>query len=120
MNNPVKIILKPGKEAAVKRFHPWIFSGAIDKTEGAPREGDVIEVLSARREFLALGHYLPGSIAVKMFSFEKADVNDGFWKSKLKAAWQFRASLGLIEGNVADAYRLVFSEGDLLPGLIID
>jgi len=120
MIHPVKIILKPGKEAAVKRFHPWIFSGAIDKTEGAPREGDIIEVLSARREFLALGHYLPGSIAVKLFSFEQAEINDGFWKSKLKAAWQFRASLGLIDGNVANAYRLVFSEGDLLPGLIID
>jgi len=120
MTNPVKIILKPGKEAAVKRFHPWIFSGAIDKTEGAPREGDIIEVLGARREFLAMGHYLPGSIAVKLFSFEQADINDGFWKSKLKAAWEFRKSLGLIDGNVANAYRLVFSEGDLLPGLIID
>jgi 23S rRNA (cytosine1962-C5)-methyltransferase len=120
MTNPTKIILKPGKEAAVKRFHPWIFSGAIDKTEGAPREGDIIEVLSAHREFLALGHYLPGSIAVKIFSFQKADVNENFWKSKLKSAWQFRAGLGLTQGNVANAYRLVFSEGDLLPGLIID
>jgi 23S rRNA (cytosine1962-C5)-methyltransferase len=120
MSAVAKIILKPGKEAAVKRFHPWIFSGAIEKMEGAPREGDVIEVVSVRREFLALGHYLPGSIAVKIFSFEPAEVNNDFWKSKIKAAWQLRERLGLIGGNVANAYRLVFSEGDLLPGLIID
>ena len=120
MSNHVKIILKPGKEAAVKRFHPWIFSGAIERTEGAPREGDVVEVLSARKEFLALGHYLPGSIAVKIFSFEAGDVNDGFWKTKLQDAYQRRVRLGLVNGSVANAYRLVFSEGDLLPGLIID
>ena len=120
IGNTAKIILKPGKEAAVKRFHPWIFSGAIEKIEGAPREGDIIEVLSARNEFLAMGHYLPGSIAVKIFSFEAAEVNDHFWKSKLKSAYQFRKGIGLTSGSVANAYRLVFSEGDLLPGLIID
>ncbi|MEI7726864.1 MAG: class I SAM-dependent rRNA methyltransferase [Bacteroidota bacterium] len=120
MANAIKIILKPGKESAVSRFHPWIFSGAIDNTEGAPREGDVVEVLSSRKDFLALGHYLPGSIAVKIFSFERAIVNDDFWKSKLKSAFQFRVRLGLTSGSIANAYRLVFSEGDLLPGLIID
>lgn len=120
MANPIKIFLKPGKEAAVARFHPWIFSGAIEKTEGAPREGDIVEVRGARKEFLALGHYLPGSIAVKIFSFEPVDVNDDFWKAKLKKAYQFRAGLGLAAGSIANAYRLVFSEGDLLPGLIID
>lgn len=120
MSNPVKVILKPGKEAAVKRFHPWIFSGAIEKTVGAPREGDVIEVLSARNEFLAMGHYLPGSIAVKLFSFEKAEINEAFWKARMKTAWQLRVSLGLTSGSITNAYRLVFSEADLLPGLIID
>ena len=78
MGNTAKIFLKPGKEAAVKRFHPWIFSGAIEKMEGSPNEGDIVEVQSARREFLALGHFLPGSIAVKIFSFEEAMVNDDF------------------------------------------
>jgi 23S rRNA (cytosine1962-C5)-methyltransferase len=120
MSNVADITLKPGKEAAVKRFHPWIFSGAIDKIDGAPREGDLVRVLSARKEFLALGHYLPGSIAVKIFSFEPAEVNDDYWKAKLKSAWQLRAGIGLTLGSVANAYRLVFSEGDLLPGLIID
>lgn len=116
----VKIILKPGKEAAVKRFHPWIFSGAIGKTEGAPREGDIVEVRSAHNEFLALGHYLPGSIAVKIFSFVAAESKDGFWKAKLKSAWELRDRLGLTRGSITNAYRLVFSEGDMLPGLIID
>ncbi len=120
MSNEAKIILKPGKEAAVKRFHPWIFSGAIEKMEGAPREGDVIEVLDSRNEFLAFGHYLPGSIAVKIFSFEPAVINDDFWKAKLKSAYHFRKRIGLTSGSVSSAYRLVFSEGDLLPGLIID
>ena len=115
-----KIILKFGKEAAVKRFHPWIFSGAIDSVEGAPREGDVVEVLNSRKEFLAFGHYLPGSIAVKIFSFEQCRINDDFWKAKLKSAFQLRVRLGVTSGTVANAYRLVFSEGDLLPGLIID
>ena len=120
MGKEVKIILKPGKEVAVKRFHPWIFSGAIDRMNGAPREGEVVEVLSARGEFLALGHYLPGSIAVKIFSFEPVTVNDEFWKSKLVSAYQLRARTGLAAGSAGNAYRLVFSEGDLLPGLIID
>jgi 23S rRNA (cytosine1962-C5)-methyltransferase len=120
MSKFARILLKPGKEAAVKRFHPWIFSGAIEKIEGAPREGDIIEVLGARREFLALGHYLPGSIAVKIFSFEAVEVNDDFWKAKMKMAFGLRSRLGLTEGTVANAYRLVFSEGDGLPGLIID
>ncbi len=120
MTNPVKIILKPGKEAPVKRFHPWIFSGAIEKSEGAPNEGDIVEVISSRREFLAYGHYLPGSISVKIFSFEAIVINGDFWKEKLKSAWHLRARLGLTAGSIANAYRLVFSEGDGLPGLIID
>jgi len=120
MSDHAKIILKPGKEAAVKRFHPWIFSGAIEKMVGAPREGDVVEILSVRKEFLALGHYLPGSIAVKIFSFDAVEVNDEFWKARLKSAWLLRKGIGLTGGTVSSAYRLVFSEGDLLPGLVID
>ncbi len=120
MNKTAAITLKPGKEAAVKRFHPWIFSGAIEKIEGAPREGDVVEVLNARKEIMGTGHYLPGSIAVKMFSFDASEINNDFWKAKLKTAYQLRERLGLTEGSIANAYRLVFSEGDLLPGLIID
>jgi len=120
MNNVAKVILKPGKDAAVRRFHPWIFSGAIERTEGHPLEGDIIAVLGARKEFLAMGHYLAGSIAVKIFSFGAVEINDDFWKSKLKAAFLLRSRIGLTHGNSSNAYRLVYSEGDLLPGLIID
>jgi 23S rRNA (cytosine1962-C5)-methyltransferase len=120
MSKVAKIILKHGKEVAIKRFHPWIFSGAIDRIEGAPREGDIVEISSSRKEFLALGHYLPGSIAVKIFSFTEVEVDDAFWKSKLKTALKLRERAGLLGGKVSSAYRLVFSEGDLLPGLIID
>ena len=120
MDRTVKIILKPGKEAAVKRFHPWIFSGAIDRTEGVPHEGDVVDVFSSRRELVAKGHFLPGSISVKIFSFTQEPVNEDFWMEKLKTAYKLRVLQGLTTGTMANAYRLVFTEGDGLPGLIID
>jgi 23S rRNA (cytosine1962-C5)-methyltransferase len=115
-----KIILKPGKEAPLQRFHPWIFSGAIQKTEGNPREGDVVEVLSSRKEYLATGHFLRGNISVKVFSFQQATVDLSFWKTKLCAAYELRQRLGLTCNPSNNAYRLVNTEGDQLPGLIID
>jgi 23S rRNA (cytosine1962-C5)-methyltransferase len=115
-----RIILKHGKEASVQRFHPWIFSGAILKTEGNPKEGNVVEVFSYRKEYLATGHYLNGSIAVKIFSFERQEITDDFWKSKLRQALELRRIPGLVDNPATNAYRLVFSEGDGLPGLFID
>jgi len=115
-----KIILKPGKEASLRRFHPWVFSGAVSRAEGTVGEGDIVEVLSSRNEFLALGHYAGSSIAVKVFSFIRKEVNDDFWIEKLKAAYVLREQLGLTDSPLTNAYRLVFSEGDSLPGLIID
>ncbi len=115
-----KIVLKPGKEAAVQRFHPWIFSGAIQNIEGDATDGMIVEVCSARKEFLALGFYLGGSIAVKIFLYEQVQINEKYWLSKIKAAFDFRCRLGLTNGSVSNSYRLVFSEGDMLPGLIID
>ncbi|MEI7660867.1 MAG: class I SAM-dependent rRNA methyltransferase [Bacteroidota bacterium] len=120
MTNLVKIILKPGKEAPLRRFHPWIFSGAILNLEGIPKEGDVVEVLSNRREYLATGHYFTGNIAVKVFSFSQTSATMPFWKSKLSAAFELRKQLGFTEDPTNTAYRLVNSEGDGLPGLIID
>jgi len=116
----VQIILKPGKEAAVKRYHPWIFSGAIQSMDAPPGDGDMVTVLSSKKEFLALGHYFTGSIAVKIFSFQDVKVNDAFWKSKLHNAFLLRRRLDLTDNPLTNAYRLVFSEGDGLPGLIID
>jgi 23S rRNA (cytosine1962-C5)-methyltransferase len=120
MNNFPKIILKPGKEAALKRFHPWLFSGAIGRIEGNPEEGSIVEILSSEKEYLATGHYLTGSIAVKMFSFMRADITPEFWRSKLIQAYELRKQLGLVDNSFTNAYRLVFSEGDGLPGLFID
>ncbi|MCK9423585.1 MAG: class I SAM-dependent rRNA methyltransferase [Bacteroidales bacterium] len=116
----VHIFLKPGKEAAIKRFHPWIFSGAILRIEGNPNEGDIVTVFSSRKEFLAHGHFFTGSIAVKLFSFQEAVFNEEFWKIKLREAFSLRKKLGLTDTPLTNAYRLVFSEGDGLPGLIID
>ena len=116
----IKIFLKRGKEVAVKRFHPWLFSGAIERLEGNPTEGDIVEIRSHQNEYLATGHYQLGSIAVKIFSFSPIDVTPEFWHMKLRNAYTLRQYLGLTESPLTNAYRLVHSEGDGLPGLIID
>ncbi len=115
-----RIILKPGKEKSVKRYHPWIFSGAIKKTEGTPQEGDVVEVVSSTGDFLATGHYQVGSIAVRIFSFRQVIPDYNFWKNKLLSAYRLRSRLNLTDNPETNAYRLVNGEGDGFPGLIID
>jgi 23S rRNA (cytosine1962-C5)-methyltransferase len=115
-----QIILKPGKEGPVLRFHPWIFSGAIEKTIGKPAEGDVVECFSSAGVYLATGHCLPGSLAVKLFTFKRQEINTAFWVSKIKEAWQVRKSLGLTDNLSTNAFRLVHNEGDNMPGLIVD
>jgi 23S rRNA (cytosine1962-C5)-methyltransferase len=115
-----RIILKPGKEQSVKRLHPWIFSGAIKKTEGDPAEGDIVEVFSSNAEFLAIGHYQIGSISIRIFSFIEVKPDKEFWKTKIQNAYNFRSSLGLTNNQATNVYRLVNGEGDGLPGLIID
>lgn len=114
----MKIIhLKKGKEIPVKRFHPWIFSGAIYKQEGKPVDGDIVQVLDYQQNFLAIGHYYSGSIAVKIFSFQEIEINNLFWQEKLQAAYNLRKILPFENTN---CYRLVHGEGDGFPGLIID
>ena len=119
MNYP-KIFLKPGKEAPVKRFHPWVFSGAISRSEGNPGEGEIVEVYSSHKEYLATGHFFRGNISVKIFSFSQSTIDYNFWKEKIMASFELRKHLGMTETEYNNAYRLVFSEGDSLPGLIID
>jgi len=114
------IILKPGKDAAVLRRHPWIFSGAIDSRDGNVKEGEIVEVFSSDRKYLATGHFLNGSIAVKIFSFSQTAAGFDFWLGRLKQAFELRKKAGLTDSEYTSAYRLVFSEGDELPGLIID
>ena len=115
-----KIYLKPGKEESLKRFHPWIFSGAIAKIEDGVEEGEIVEVIDSKQNFIAYGHCQIGSIAVRVLTFEKEEINAEFWIKRLSAAFDLRKSLGLVAGDYNNAYRLVHGEGDNLPGLIID
>ena len=116
----ISIQLKPKKEESLQRFHPWLFSGAIQRIEGNPAEGDLVEVLDTNRNFLAIGHFQIGSIAVRVVSFENIPVDDDFWSNKIKHAYSMRVSLGLVAGERNNTFRLVHGEGDSLPGLIVD
>ncbi|MBR3021731.1 MAG: class I SAM-dependent rRNA methyltransferase [Bacteroidaceae bacterium] len=110
------VVLKKGKEESLRRFHPWVFSGAIHHIEGQPDEGDVVRVVSAGGDFLGWGHVQIGSIAVRILTFHEADPIDAtFWRHRLRVAYDVRRTLGL-----TDSYRLVHGEGDDLPGLVID
>ncbi|MCK9616391.1 MAG: class I SAM-dependent rRNA methyltransferase [Lentimicrobiaceae bacterium] len=115
-----QILLKKGKEEPLRRFHPWVFSGAIDKIKGKVQEGDIVEVFSATGEYLATGFYQHNSIAVKIFSFERTDADYAFWKEKIRKAFVYRQSIGASGLDATNAYRLFFTEGDGIPGLIAD
>lgn len=115
-----KIILKPKKEESLLRFHPWVFSGAIQKIIGNPCEGDVVDVYTCQEQYLATGHYQIGSIAVRVLSFEGEHPDKDFWKRRISEAYLLRKTLGLAENPTNNTYRLVHGEGDCLPGLIID
>lgn len=117
----VKIYLKPKKDEFVRRFHPWIFSGAILKMEGQPADGETVEVFGPKGDYLATGHYSTGtSIAVRLFSFEKTAGGLDFWKKRLGQAFTYRSRVGLIQKPETTCFRLIHAEGDGLPGLIID
>ena len=120
MSQSGHIILKSGKDQSLMRYHPWVFSGAIKKTKGSFSEGDVVRVYNNKDQFLGLGHYQPGTIAVRMLSFEDRPIDDAFWKERLLEAFHLRKRLGLIDHPATNVFRLVNAEGDGLPGLIID
>ncbi len=115
-----KVYLKPGKEESLKRFHPWVFSGAIARIEGEPEEGEIVDVYTSKKEFIACGHFQIGSIAVRVLSFRQVTIDHEFWKHKLEVAYDLRRSLSLAGNPINNTYRLVHGEGDNLPGLIID
>lgn len=115
-----KVYLKPGKEESLKRFHPWVFSGAIARIEGEPEEGEIVDVFTSKKEFIACGHYQVGSIAVRVLTFTQQEIDRDFWRQKLHVAKDLRVALGLIGNPENNTYRLVHGEGDNLPGLIID
>ena len=120
MTEILKITLHSGKDQSPKRFHPWIFSGAIKKAPENIKNGDVVEVYSSKGEYLGTGHYQKGSIMVRLFSFEKIVPDVSFWKSKIQHAFDYRKAIGLTNNSNSNVYRLVYGEGDGLPGLVID
>lgn len=115
-----KIILKSGKDKSVFRYHPWIFSGAIDRMDKDIKEGDIVNVYNPEKRFLATGHYQIGSIAVRILSFEEREINHDFWKERIGKAYHMRQIIGLADNPDNNVYRLVHGEGDDLPGLVID
>lgn len=115
-----KVFLKPGKEESLKRFHPWVFSGAIARVEGEPEEGEVVDVYTSKKEFIACGHLQIGSIAVRVLSFRQEPIDHAFWVRRLQVAKDLRCALGVLGNPQNNTYRLVHGEGDNLPGLIID
>ena len=115
-----KVFLKPGKEESLKRFHPWVFSGAIARVEGEPEEGEVVDVYTSKKEFIACGHFQIGSIAVRVLSFRQEPIDHAFWVRRLQVAKDLRSALGVLGNPQNNTYRLVHGEGDNLPGLIID
>ena len=118
-NKTNQIILRPRKEESLKRFHPWVFSGAIAKTGQGIQEGDIVRVFSASGEFLGVGHYQVGSISVRILSFTDETINEDFYARRISSAYRMRMKIGLLHaGN--NTFRLIHGEGDHLPGLIID
>lgn len=115
-----KIYLKRGKEESLKRFHPWVFSGAIHHADDGIQEGEIVRVFTNEGEFIAVGHYQVGSIAVRVLSFHDVAIDESFWESRLTAAFDVRKAIGVAQNPNNNTYRLVHGEGDNLPGLIID
>ena len=114
-----RVFLKKGKEESLKRFHPWVFSGAIAKMDNGVEEGDIVAVYSYSGEFIAMGHFQIGSITVRVLDFAQRDIDADFFFDRLQKAFDLRKSIGLIRPD-NNAFRLVHGEGDFLPGLVVD
>ena len=114
------VYLRKGKEESLLRFHPWIFSGAISHSDNDLQDGETVRVLTASGNFIAVGHYQMGSIAVRVLSFEDEEINHDFWKKRLAAALRMRVVVGIASDPNNNTFRLVHGEGDNLPGLVVD
>lgn len=115
-----QIWLRKGKEESLLRFHPWVFSGAIARIDQGVDEGEVVRVVTNSGDFIAVGHYQQGSIAVRVLTFNDVAIDDTFWASRLQSALAMRQAIGIADNPLNNTYRLVHGEGDNLPGLIID
>jgi 23S rRNA (cytosine1962-C5)-methyltransferase len=118
-NHPI-VTLYQQKAEAVKRFHPWIFSGAIARRDASVKENEAVEVRDEKGNFLAFGYYSNGSIAVRVLSFKPVDSTEALWVEKIQSAYDLRVSIGMVGNAKTNVYRLVNAEGDGVPGLIID
>ncbi len=114
------VILKRGKEESLLRHHPWIFSGAIQRINGKPEEGELVTVYTSDNKFIARGHIQVGSIAVRVLTFENENIDHDFWKRRIATAYHMRQSIGIASREDNDTFRLIHGEGDNLPGLVID
>lgn len=115
-----KIYLKRGKEESLNRFHPWIFSGAIQHQDDGIEEGETVRVITSNGDFIAVGHFQQGSITVRVLSFHDITIDENFWFSRIKSALEMRISIKIADNPNNNTYRLIHGEGDNLPGLIID
>lgn len=115
-----KLVLHKGKEEALQRFHPWIFSGAIKMADAGLQDGEIVEIWSAGNQFLAMAHYQKGSITARILSYKQEPIDAAFWEAKISKAYEYRSFLNLTDNAHTNVYRLVFGEGDGLPGLVLD
>ena len=115
-----QIRLRKGKDESLRRFHPWVFSGAIQSIDDGVEEGEIVRVITNSGDFIAVGHYQQGSIAVRVLSFNDIAIDDDFWASHLRSALQMRIDIGVADNPQNNTYRLVHGEGDNMPGLIVD
>lgn len=121
MINYKNVFLKRGKDESLKRFHPWVFSGAIERMDDGMTEGETVRVCTSDGDFIAVGHYQIGSIAIRVLSFRDVTIDADFWQNRLLSAFQMRMAIGVVGADGGnDTFRLVHGEGDLLPGLVID
>jgi 23S rRNA (cytosine1962-C5)-methyltransferase len=120
MSERTRVVLKSGKDQSLRRYHPWVFSGAIKKIHGPAREGELVDLYDNKEEFLACGHYQDGSIAVRVISFESVETDQLFWDQKVANAWKLRDTLGLTDNLQTNVFRWINAEGDGMPGLIVD
>ncbi|MDB5226860.1 MAG: SAM-dependent methyltransferase [Bacteroidota bacterium] len=115
-----KIILKKEKERSVLRYHPWIFSGAMQSFDPELKDGDIVEVLDNKGRYLCTGHFYHGSIAIKILSFTNEIIDQEFWNQKITKAFTWRKNVGLAGNKNTNCFRLIHAEGDNCPGLVID
>ena len=115
-----QLIIAPGKEKALLRRHPWVFSGAVKRVVGEPQEGDLVDVFSLQGEWMAAGHYQNESIICKVLSFDTPQIDEDFFHQRIASAVAYRERLGFFGLKDTNVFRLVHAEGDGLPGLVCD